>query len=169
MAVTLAWAAVNALAWVIEPTGPVVAVAVAVHILAVVISLGAVVMLDWYGLVWIAGLRPLRAVTAVTQTAHPLVWTGLILLLVSGVFLDPDYTEPMTWVKQVMVLILLHNGLALRSLEGLLSTLPPKTSLGAIPNRLRRRMMGATMTSQLGWWTAFAIGVVVMLTRRGLL
>ncbi|HLS45223.1 MAG TPA: hypothetical protein VK045_07290 [Ornithinicoccus sp.] len=168
LAVTLAWGVTNLLAWWIEPSGTVLAIAVAVHLLAVVISLGPIVLLDWYGLVWIAGLRRLRAVTAVTQTAHPLIWTGLLLLLVSGAFLDPDYAEPMTWVKQVMVLVLLHNGLALRPLERLLGAQPHDTTLETIPTALRRRMMGATMTSQIAWWAAFGIGVLVMLTRRTL-
>lgn len=165
----MVWLGVNALAYVIEPGPTLMAVGIAVHLLGLVISLGPIVLLDWYGLVWIAGLRQLRSVTAVTQTAHPLIWCGLSLLLVSGIVLDPDYGDPMTWVKQVAVLVLLHNGLALRSLEKMLTAQPRDTTLATIATPVRRRMLGATLTSQSAWWLAFAIGMLVVLTRRSLI
>ena len=48
------------------------------------ISLGAVLLVDWYGLVWMAGLRTLSECLRLAQAAHPLIWLGLGLLLASG-------------------------------------------------------------------------------------
>lgn len=66
------------------------------HLLGAVIAFGAVLLVDWYGLVWISGLRTFRETLRVSEAAFPLVWLGLILLLVSGVFLAPDLGAPLT-------------------------------------------------------------------------
>lgn len=165
VAVTLLWAAVLYGSTRIDLTGAALGAAVAVHLLGVILALGAIVLLDWYGLVWMAGLRRLRDCLRVAEAAHPIIWGGLTLLLLSGLFLAPDLSDPLSWVKQVMVLALLHNGVALKPLERRLMALPPNVTKDTMPRAMWNRMFGATLLSQVAWWGAFAIGVIVMVTR----
>lgn len=140
--------------------------AIAVHLFGVVVALGPIVLLDWYGLAWVAGLRRLRDCLRVAEAARPLIWLGLAVLLLSGMFLAPDLHSPMAWIKQFFVLLVLHNGVAIRPLERRLLALPLDVTNETLPRRLRLRMMGATMTSQAAWWGAFAIGCLTMAARR---
>lgn len=165
VAVTVLWALVLWVSTFIQLTGSVLGWAVSAHIFGVVLALGPIVLLDWYGLVWVAGLRRLRECLRIAEAAHPVIWTGLWILLLSGMFLQPDLTSATTWVKQLFVLALLHNGVALKPLERRLMKLPADVTNATLPSGLRARMMGATMLSQVCWWGAFGIGCLVLVSR----
>lgn len=57
--------------------------AVGLHLLGLAVTLGAVFLVDWHGLVWLSGLQTFRETLRVGEAAHTLVWFGL-LLLISG-------------------------------------------------------------------------------------
>src|SRR4051812_21246249 len=113
--VTLLWAgALGASTRVVLDRGA-FTVAVALHVLGLVVGFGAVLLVDWYGLAWMAGLRTLPECLRLAQAAHPLIWLGLGVMLVSGVGLAPDLGSATAWTKQVLVLVLLNNGVAVRA------------------------------------------------------
>lgn len=142
-------------------------VVLAGHLLGVVVGLGAVLLVDWHGLVWLSGLRTFRDSLRIGEAAHPLVWMGLALILLTGAFLGPDLTEPTTWVKQVAVLALVNNGVAVRRLGARLSLLRPRIlGLAELPGHHRVAMISTLTVSQLGWWTAAVIGYLETLSRR---
>ncbi|WP_156969828.1 hypothetical protein [Knoellia subterranea] len=165
--VTILWMLVLALSPVLRLDGVGHDVALAAHLLGMVVGFGAVLLVDWHGLVWLSGLRTFRDSLRVGEAAHPLVWMGLLLILVSGAFLGPDLGQPTTWIKQVAVLALVNNGVAVRRLGARLSLLKPRIhSLAELPERHRVAMIVSLTVSQIGWWTAAIVGYLETLSRR---
>lgn len=166
-AVTAVWALVLALSPFAELSGLGHDLALGAHLLGMVVGFGAVLLVDWHGLVWLSGLRTFRDSLRIGEAAHPLVWMGLLLVLVSGTFLGPVLSQPSTWVKQLAVLALVNNGVAVRRLGARLSLLTPRIhSLTELPRRHRIAMVLSLTTSQIGWWTSAIVGFAVTLSRR---
>ncbi|MGK5531896.1 hypothetical protein [Streptomyces sp. URMC 129] len=120
------------------------------HLGALVVGFGAVLVIDYHGLLWLLGRRTLRDVLTLTGSLHLPVWTGTAGLLITGVFLHPDLTQPLTRVKLLAVLAIALNGICATALQRHGTTLTTTRFL----------LLGATVAgiSQLGWWTAVVIG-----------
>ena len=153
-----------ALSAVIHPSRAVYTAGVIVHLLSLIIGFGAVVLVDWHGLLWLTGRRQLAEVGRTAEAADPLIWTSIFGLLASAAVLKPNLASELTWVKIVAVLLICLNGVSLSTLGRGLSGLSPYT-LQSLPASLRRRLVTATVASHLGWWTAIAIGLVTNLRR----
>jgi hypothetical protein len=132
----------------------------ALHVLALVVSFGAVLVIDWHGLLWLAGRRGLTESTRLAAGAGPLIWGGLAGLIVSGALLHPNLSSPLTVTKLVLVLAVAWNGAAMSALRRRTAQLPAYVKPGDLPARDWRLMMTATVVSQLGWWGAILIGFV---------
>lgn len=165
--VTLLWASAVSLSGPVSPSELTSRIALGLHLVGVVLALGPILLIDWYSLVWLAELRSFRDVMRLAEASHPLIWLGSGLLLLSGAFLEPDLTRPLTWVKLVAVLVLLHNGISVRHLGRSLGRLRSPRRLGDIPMRLRAPMMALFTISQVGWWTAVLIGLTTTFGRHG--
>lgn len=166
-AVTAVWALALGVSMLVGPAGSDHDIALGVHLVGMVIGLGAVLLVDWHGLVWLAGLRTFRDSLRVGEAAHPLVWMGLLLMITSGAFLQPDLSKPTTGIKQVAVLALLNNGVAVRRLGARLSLLRPRIHrLGDLPRRHRYAVITTLAVSQVAWWTAAVVGYAETLSRR---
>ena len=148
--VTVLWAGVLVASTRVELGHTAFTVAVAVHVMGLVIGLGAVLLVDWYGLVWMAGLRTLSECLRLAQAAHPLIWFGLGLLLASGVGLAPDLGSTVAWIKQVLVLVLLNNGVALRAQSRRLRTVSTAEGLSGLPHGVKAQLVTAVAVSQSG-------------------
>lgn len=138
----------------------------AVHILALVLSFGTILVVDWLGLLWLLGKVEMHASGKLEATAKPLIWGGLALLLASGALIDPDLTNPVTMVKLVSVLILMLNGLSIAPAMHRLLALPTHTRFSELTHNLRLRLMIAFTVSQACWWTAVLIGLINSTLRR---
>jgi hypothetical protein len=122
-------------------------------LVAVVVGLGAVLTIDWCGLLWLIHRRSLVAVLRTAYSARVLVWLGLGGLLVSGYLLGPQVSSVLTMVKLVAVLLVALNGLYL---DGLARRLLARRGK---PTRSMLIHSGASLlVSQCGWWTAMVIG-----------
>jgi hypothetical protein len=163
--VTVVWAGVLAASTRVEPGHAARAVAVAVHVTGLVVALGAVLLVDWYGLAWVAGLRTLSECLRLAQAAHPLIWLGLSLLLASGIGLAPDLTSPVVWIKQVLVLVLLSNGVALRAQSRRLRDASTARRLSELPRALRVQLVTTVAVSHVAWWGAATLGFITAATR----
>ena len=141
-------------------------IGLAVHILALVLSFGTILVVDWLGLLWLLGKVEMHASGKLEAAAKPLIWGGLALLLVSGALIDPDLTSPVTVVKLVSVLILMLNGLSIAPAMHRLLALPAHTRFTELTRRLRLRLMIALTISQTCWWTAVLIGLINSTLRR---
>jgi hypothetical protein len=124
------------------------------HLAALVLGFGAVLTLDWFGLMWMLGRQDLITLVRVAQVAHTPIWLGLAGLMASGMLLSPDTSAAPTVLKLVAVLAVAINGLAAARVQRRLLALD-----GAVPPRplLAAAVLVATV-SQAGWWTATLIG-----------
>lgn len=126
------------------------------HLAALVLGFGAVLSLDWFGLMWMLGREDLITLVRVAQVAHTPIWIGLAGLMFSGMLLSPDTSAAPTVLKLVAVLAVALNGLAAAGVQRRLLALN-----GAAPPRplLAAAVVVATV-SQAGWWTATLVGFV---------
>ena len=135
-------------------------VALSLHVLSLVVSFGAVLVIDWHGLLWLAGRRGLTESTRLAAGAGPLIWGGLAGLMATGALLHPDLSSPLTVTKLVLVLAVAWNGAAMSALRRRMAQLPAYVKPADLPRRDWRLMMTATVISQVGWWGAILIGFV---------
>ena len=153
MAVCVVWAAACWLSLHVRADQALQTVALFVHLSALIVGFGAVLVVDWCGLLWALGRRSLIEVLALAQTCHAVIWLGLVGLTLSGALLSPDLTALSTQVKLAAVLLLGLNGVQAMSVHVRLHAtgVPP-------PGRLLRRATATAFISQAGWWTATVIG-----------
>ena len=135
-------------------------VALSLHVLSLVVSFGAVLVIDWHGLLWLAGRRGLTESTRLAAGAGPLIWGGLAGLMATGALLHPNLQSPLTVTKLVLVLAVAWNGAAMSALRRRMAQLPAYVKPADLPRRDWRLMMTATVISQVGWWGAILIGFV---------
>jgi transposase-like protein len=135
-------------------------VAQSLHVLSLVVSFGAVLVIDWHGLLWLAGRRGLTESTRLAAGAGPLIWGGLAGLIATGALLHPNLHSPLTVTKLVLVLAVAWNGAAMSALRRRMAQLPAYVKPADLPRRDWRLMMTATVVSQVGWWGAIIIGFV---------
>lgn len=135
-------------------------VAQSLHVLSLVVAFGAVLVIDWHGLLWLAGRRGLTESTRLAAGAGPLIWGGLAGLIATGALLHPNLHSPLTVTKLVLVLAVAWNGAAMSVLRRRMAQLPAYVKPADLPRRDWRLMMTATVISQVGWWGAIIIGFV---------
>lgn len=136
----------------VEPPPVVHTVAQFVHLACVVLGLGSVLAVDWFGLRWQCGKGTLReVVTTATALAVP-IWLGLGGLMLSGMLLSPDFGSTITLVKIGMVGVAGVVGVLALAVSRRLAARP-------VPSRrLLRAGLVMAATSQVAWWTATVIG-----------
>ena len=139
---------------------PLRAVVVALHVLAMVAAFGAVLLIDWHGLLWLAGRRGLTESTRLAAAAGPVIWGGLGGLIVTGALLRPDVGSPLTLTKLVLVLLVATNGAVMSAPRRRLASLPAHVSPVQLSRHDWRQLMIATTLSQVGWWGAVIIGFI---------
>jgi len=161
-----AWLASVLVGGFLDPGAVVHRVALAAHILALVLSFGAILVLDWVGLLWLLGRRDVHDTRRLESAAQPLIWGGLAILLISGALLHPDLSSPPTQIKLVSILVLMLNGLVLTRTVKQLHLLPPATLFTAMAAGLRTRLLAALCISQACWWTSVLVGLLNSTLRR---
>lgn len=109
--------------------------------MALVLSSGTILVVDWLGLLWLLGKVEVNASGKLEAAARPFIRGGLALLLISGALIDPDLTSLVTVVKLASVLILMLNGLRIAPAMHRLVALPPRTRFTELTRRLRFRLM----------------------------
>ena len=161
-----AWLASVLIGGHLDPGPGIHRIALAAHILALVLSFGAILVLDWVGLLWLLGRRDVHDTHRLDSAAQPLIWGGLAVLLISGALLHPELTSPPTQIKLVSILVLMLNGLVLTRTTKQLHQLPPGTLFTAMAVGLRARLLAALCISQTCWWTSVLIGLLNSTLRR---
>lgn len=124
------------------------------HLTSLIVGFGTVLVIDYFGLLWLLGKRSLREVLASTDSLHIPVWAGTAGLLFTGVFLHPDLSAPLTRLKLLAMLVIALNGVCAAALHRRLADLQEDRPT----TRLLLRGAAAALVSQVGWWTALVIG-----------
>ena len=132
----------------------------AFHVMSLVLSFGAVLLVDWHGLLWLSGRRALTESTRLAAAASPIIWAGLGGLFLTGTLLRPDIGSPLTLLKLALVLAVCVNGAVMAPVRLRLASLSADASPVDVPEREWHRMMLSTAISQVGWWGAVVIGFV---------
>ena len=143
--------------WVSEHVRPDPAlheVALFLHLAALVAGFGAVLVVDWIGVLWLLGRRTFADVTRTAGAVHVLIWASIAALTASGALLAPDMTSALTRVKLALVLVIALNGLHAHALQ------PRLAAYGSArpPHALLARSAATALVSQACWWAAMAIG-----------
>ncbi|MFG2982098.1 hypothetical protein ACGFYQ_12705 [Streptomyces sp. NPDC048258] len=154
LAVSAGWGASIWVALHLRADAALHTVALFVHLASLVIGFGAVLVIDYYGVLWLSGRKSLRDVVEYAAPLHLPVWAGLAGLIASGAFLHPDLSSPLTCVKLGLVLLLALNGVQAGVLHRRLAALDGRPATRAL---LMRGAATATV-SQAAWWGAVAIG-----------
>lgn len=129
-------------------------VALFVHLASLILGFGAVLAIDYYGVLWLMGRKTLREVLDFTAPLHIPVRAGLGGLLFSGAFLHPDVSSPLTCVKLGLVLVLSLNGVQASALH----RRPAAVDGSPVSRSLLIRGGVTASVSQAAWWGAVAIG-----------
>lgn len=124
------------------------------HLIALAVGFGAVLAVDWFGLLWMLRRRPLTAVLQVAHGLHTLIWIGLFGLVATGCLLSPHLSSPLTRIKLTAVLIVAVNGLFVDRLQNRLAAIGDGKPTGP----LLMRAAVTALVSQLCWWTAIIVG-----------
>lgn len=159
-AAAVAWLLSVGASTVIRVGAPAYTFAVVLHVMSMVVAFGAIILVDWHGFLWLLGRRSLSEIIRLDGAATPLIWGGLAGMLVTGAFLSPHLTSPMTDLKLAAVLALSLNGIMLIPLMRRLAHLPPSTRFGALTTGQRIHMMACLAISQACWWTAIVVGFI---------
>ncbi|MFF7726987.1 hypothetical protein [Streptomyces sp. NPDC008001] len=125
-----------------------------VHLSSLVLGFGAVLVADYYGLLWMTGRCTLKEALGSAGRLHTPIWAGLVGLVASGMLLHPNPSATLTSVKLVLVLLLSLNGLQAGVLNRRMAEQP-----SASPSPRILAWGGATaVVSQVCWWGAVVIG-----------
>lgn len=131
-----------------------------VHVISLVASFGAVLLIDWHGLLWLFGLRHFTESTRLAAAAGPIIWAGLAGLIGSGALLHPNLSSPLTILKLFLVLAVAWNGAAMSVFRRRLARLPPNTTPAELPRTDWWILAVSSTVSQIGWWGAIIIGFI---------
>ncbi|MFE1308099.1 hypothetical protein [Streptomyces sp. NPDC058755] len=129
-------------------------VALFAHLASLVLGFGAVLVADYWALLWLTGRCTLHDALTSTARLHVPIWTGLAGLVVSGVMLQPDLGSAPTRIKLGLVLALTLNGFQ----AGLLNRRMTQRNTTALTTRLLARAATTALVSQACWWGAVLIG-----------
>lgn len=130
-----------------------------IHLFALVLAYGAVLLVDWAGLWFVVGQKPKEDLLKLSRTVQPIIWLGLIGLIVSGVLLHPHLNKLFTQLKMVLVLIILCNGINLHFVQRAMSS-EKVESFWQLPSKLKLWSAISIILSQLAWLGAMIIGFV---------
>ena len=134
--------------------------AVIAHILSLVGTFGAILLVDWVGFLWLIGRRRLNETSRLESAAMPLIWGGLAGLLLTGALMHPDTGSPLTLVKLAAVLVLMLNGILLIPLMRRLHLLPTTTRFQDVSPGQRAHLLLGLSISQTCWWTTIVVGFI---------
>lgn len=136
---------------------PIKRAALFVHLASLIIGFGAVIVADVHGILWFLGRRTRTQMSNVIEALHPLIWAGLVGLIVSGLLLHPSIALPRTLIKMSLVAIATANGIWASSLSNQLNATSGELP-EAVNNQLIIKSLVSGAISQTAWWGATIIG-----------
>jgi hypothetical protein len=138
-------------------TTPVFFIFLFIHIISFITAFGAVIFVDFTGVLWMLKKVPLKTVTTIASVAPKLIWIGWSGLVISGIVLiyHKGFIDELTWIKLFFVVMVGINGINLHYISKATNKLG---DVEVLPANIMFRTGLASAISQLGWWGAIAIG-----------
>lgn len=130
-----------------------------VHVFSLIVAYGSVLFVDFYGLFWVLGKKTKTQMLEVSKAAQILIWSGLIGLILSGKFLHPNFTKPLTQLKMLLVLIIICNGINLHFVQKAMKS-EKLENFWQLPKKLIVWSIVSITLSQLAWLGACIIGFI---------
>lgn len=158
IAAAAVWLTCILLGAVTRPSAEVHRAALLFHLIAMVVAFSAVLAVDVRGLLWLAGARHVHTAMRMEKFATPLIWAGLLVLMVSGIFLEPRLDSPATLAKLAAVLGLILNGIWLIPLKERLNDVGRDAPFLGFAGAFRQELLLRFCVSQMCWWTAVLVG-----------
>lgn len=128
-------------------------IALFAHLGFLILGFGAVLVADYFFALWILGRTTLTDAVTSTSRLHPLIWSGLVGLVISGALLRPNLTSGLTILKLGLVATLTLNGMQAMALGRRMSAFDEVP-----PTRLLVWGGLTSAVSQICWWGAIVIG-----------
>jgi hypothetical protein len=153
---TAATALLGAAIWLstlVNPTPALHDIALFAHLGFLILGFGAILVADYFFALWVLGRVTFTEAVANTSWLHPLVWSGLAGLVISGALLKPNLTSGITILKLGFVAVLTLNGVRAMALGRRMSA-----HNGVPPIRLLLWGGVTSAISQICWWGAVVIG-----------
>lgn len=141
------------LSTVLRPSAAWHDIALFAHLASLVVGFGAVLVADWFFVLWVFRRVTFGEAVRSASRLHLLVWGGLTGLVASGSLLAPDLGSAATVLKLCLVGILAVNGVRATVLGRRMALVE-----GPVPFRLLAQGGLTTAISQLCWWGAVVIG-----------
>jgi hypothetical protein len=151
-----AWAVLGLVIWIsthLHPNHALYIGALFVHLASLVLGFGAVLVADYFVLLWLARRCPLAETVNVARRLHLPIWMGVIGLVLSGMLLEPNLAATTTRVKLALVAVLTLNGL-----QAFVLSKRMEVSASALSMRLLAWGAATTTVSQVCWWGSVWIG-----------
>lgn len=152
------WIFLIALASLTAPVSWLRGPALFAHLVFLAMGFGSVLAVGAHAVALLLRWVRVGRVVTLAMSLDPLIWLGLAGMVLSGLFLAPDLSRPLAWVKLFAVLVVALNGLSARDLMVELRRLPAKSGRRALSAALLVRAARVCVVSQLGWWVAVIIG-----------
>jgi hypothetical protein len=130
-------------------------VALFIHLISLVVGFGAVLAVDWYGLLSLSRRVTIGDVVLIAERMTPLIWIGLAGLAASGVLLKPDLGSWLVVIKLCCVL-----GVGIVGVLALATSRQMERQMPTPTRSLIHRGMVLAGLSQSFWWTAVLIGFI---------
>ena len=127
------------------------------HLIGFGLGFGAVMCVDIVGALWLFGYVPARRLIWLTGVVQKIIWTAVLLLILSGIYLLPHYISARTLLKLGAVIILVINGFVLDQIRRRLLTYK-QDDFWKLPHKFQLVSVISISISQLMWWTAIVIG-----------
>ena len=128
-------------------------VALFAHLGFLILGFGAILVADYFFALWVLGRTTFTEAVVNTSRLHPLIWSGLVGLVISGALLGPNLAYGITILKLGFVAALTLNGVQAMALGRRMSALD-----GIPPLRLLLWGGLTAAVSQICWWGAVVIG-----------
>ena len=154
------WIVCITLGAIVRPEPEVHRTALVFHLAGMVVALSGVLAVDVRGFLWMAGVRPIYAALRMESFVTPLIWGGLLVLMVSGIFLEPRLYALPTMAKLTAVLGWILNGIWLVPFKERLRAMGRDAPFLAFTPWFRQQLLLRFSASQLCWWTAVIVGFV---------
>ncbi len=130
-----------------------------VHVFSLIVAYGSVLFVDFYGLFWVLGKKTKTQMLEVSKAAQILIWSGLVGLILSGKFLHPNFTKPLTQLKMLLVLIIICNGINLHFVQKAMKS-EKLENFWQLPKKLIVWSIVSITLSQLAWLGVCIIGFI---------